>query len=235
MNEFFRFPHTPHLEWLGPDSPRDDKVLDAHERDELLSDFVVVEEKIDGANVGISVADDGSIIPQNRGELLIESIAHPQFGPLWAWLDARKDPLIDELWPHCILFGEWCYATHSVRYDRLPDWFVGFDLYDRREQAFWSTKRRDALLSRVGVATVPRLAEGRFSLDELRSMFGTSHFGAEDMEGIVIRRDDHVRSLRRAKLVRPTFVQDIEEHWSRQPLRRNAIEGAHWSQYDRNS
>jgi hypothetical protein len=28
VNEsFFKFPHTPHLLWLGPGTPRDDKVL----------------------------------------------------------------------------------------------------------------------------------------------------------------------------------------------------------------
>ena len=30
-----------------------------------------------------------------------------------------------------ILFGEWCYAQHSIFYDRLPDWFLGFDIYDK--------------------------------------------------------------------------------------------------------
>ncbi|MGV3590570.1 MAG: DNA ligase, partial [Gammaproteobacteria bacterium] len=27
MDEFFRFPHTPHIAWLGAGMPRDDKVL----------------------------------------------------------------------------------------------------------------------------------------------------------------------------------------------------------------
>ena len=25
MDEFFRFPHTPHITWLGSDKPRDDQ------------------------------------------------------------------------------------------------------------------------------------------------------------------------------------------------------------------
>ncbi|NLZ78249.1 MAG: DNA ligase, partial [Gammaproteobacteria bacterium] len=28
MSDFFRFPHTPHIDWLGEGMPRDDKVLD---------------------------------------------------------------------------------------------------------------------------------------------------------------------------------------------------------------
>ena len=50
--DFFRFPHTPHLAWLGRDIPRDDKVLAPSEAKALLSDDVTVEEKLDAANNG---------------------------------------------------------------------------------------------------------------------------------------------------------------------------------------
>lgn len=43
---FFRFPHTPHLAWLGDGEPRDDKVRTREERDALLSHALVVEEKV---------------------------------------------------------------------------------------------------------------------------------------------------------------------------------------------
>ncbi|WP_429062446.1 RNA ligase family protein [Aeromonas hydrophila] len=73
LNDFFRFPHTPHLAWLGSGSPRDDKVLSPSEVTDLLTDEVVVEEKLDGANVGLSLAPDGIIRAQNRGQYLTES------------------------------------------------------------------------------------------------------------------------------------------------------------------
>jgi hypothetical protein len=44
MTDFFRFPHTPHLAWLGPGVPRDDKVLAPAEAQALLAGEVVVEE-----------------------------------------------------------------------------------------------------------------------------------------------------------------------------------------------
>ena len=47
---FFRFPHTPHLAWLGPGQPRDDKVLSPIETRAFLTGDVVVEEKVDGAS-----------------------------------------------------------------------------------------------------------------------------------------------------------------------------------------
>ena len=67
MPDFFRFPHTPHLAWLGAGSPRDDKVLSAAQAQALLAGEVVVEEKLDGANLGFSLATDGELRAQNRG------------------------------------------------------------------------------------------------------------------------------------------------------------------------
>ncbi len=53
MDGFFRFPHTPHIAWLGNDVPRDDKVLAPDDVRSLLSDTFVVVEKLDGSNLGI--------------------------------------------------------------------------------------------------------------------------------------------------------------------------------------
>ena len=66
-SDFFRFPHTPHLVWLGEGTPRDDKVLSHLEVNALLSADVVVEEKLDGANLGFSLSTDGGLRAQNRG------------------------------------------------------------------------------------------------------------------------------------------------------------------------
>lgn len=67
---FFRFPHVPHLAWLGKGQPRDDKVLSPDEAAALLSGEVVVEEKVDGANIGFSASEDGELRAQNRGSYL---------------------------------------------------------------------------------------------------------------------------------------------------------------------
>ena len=54
MNSFFKFPSTPHLAVLENSNIRDDKVLSKEERELFLQHNVYVEEKIDGANLGIS-------------------------------------------------------------------------------------------------------------------------------------------------------------------------------------
>ena len=115
MTDFFRFPHTPHIAWLSVDAPRDDKVLSPAEVADLLAGEVVVEEKMDGANLGFSVSPEGRIRGQNRGQYLTSPF-HGQFAKLGPWLDAREDRLFDALGTRLMAFGEWCAARHSLDY-----------------------------------------------------------------------------------------------------------------------
>ncbi len=221
--DFFRYPRTPHLAWLGPGEPREDKLLSPAEAHELLSHEVVVEEKVDGANVGLSVDGYGDLRAQNRGSYLLRGAVHPRFDRLFPWLEVRKAALVEALVPELILFGEWRYALHSVRYTRLPDWFVAFDVYDRVRHEFWSSVRRDDLVRHLGLMLVPRLARGRFDLQGLKRLIGPSRFGDGPAEGLYVRRDDGKHLIARAKLVRPEFVQAIDQHWSSRALQHNRI------------
>lgn len=223
MTDFFRFPHTPHLAWLGAGSPRDDKVLAPAEVAELLAHPLVVEEKVDGANLGFSVSEDGELRAQNRGSYLAKDSAHPQFKPLWPWLARHHDALVDALWPDLMLFGEWCHAVHSIRYDHLPDWFLGFDVYDRSVGEFWDSARRDTLLRSLGLSAVPRLGHGHFDLRLLTATLGRSALTDGPMEGLVVRHELGGRTLARAKLVNAAFTQAIDAHWSKGTLIRNTL------------
>lgn len=227
--KFFRFPHTPHIAWLAQGEPRDDKVLSHKEASELLSVEVVVEEKLDGANLGFSLSPAGELRAQNRGQYLHEPHAG-QFARLPEWLLLHADKLRAALAEHSqaelILFGEWCAARHSLEYDRLPDWFLLFDVYDRSQERFWSTPRRNALAAKLGLATVPRLLEGRLALAQLKDVLSRqhSHFRQGSLEGIVIRRESAEWCEARAKLVRPDFTQTIGEHWSKRRIEWNRLD-----------
>lgn len=227
QTDFFRFPQTPHLAWLGQGMPRDDKVLSHSEIRHLLANEVLVEEKLDGANLGFSLAPDGSLRAQNRGQYLIEPHAG-QFSRLHAWLAQHGDALHGALTSSLILFGEWCAARHSLDYPALPDWFLLFDVYDLGAGRFWSSTRRNALAADLGLATVPCVAKGKFSVAELEQLVETarSRYRSGALEGIVIRRESAEWSEARAKLVRPDFIQAIETHWRRKPLEWNRVDFA---------
>ena len=224
MDDFFRFPHTPHLAWLGEGSPRDDKVLSPNEVTALLAGDVVVEEKLDGANVGLSLAPDGRLRAQNRGQYLAEPHAG-QFARLTSWLAQHGDALRSALTPNLILFGEWCAARHSLDYVTLPDWFLLFDVYDRIADRFWSSSRRNALASGAGLVTVPQLLHGKATVQTLKQLVTdtASRYRTGALEGVVIRRESVDWCEARAKLVRPDFTQAIDTHWRKRALEWNRI------------
>lgn len=224
MSDFFRFPHTPHLDWLGEGMPRDDKVLCEKEIQALLAEPIRVEEKLDGANLGLSLRANGELRAQNRGQYLLEPFAG-QFSRLNSWLGQHQYALCDILQGDWILFGEWCAARHSLDYDSLPDWFVVFDVYDRAAQKFWSCQRRDALAAQLGLAVVPTLYQGPATIDQLKTLLNSaeSRYRSGTPEGIVIRQDSRLWCEGRAKLVRADFAQAIGEHWRSRAIEWNSV------------
>lgn len=224
MSDFFRFPPTPHLLWLGGGEPRDDKVLTRGDAEAFLAHVVVLEEKIDGANLGFSLGGGGEILAQNRGQYLPRPFTG-QFSRLNAWLAIHEAALAEAVGESLMLFGEWVAAVHSLEYTHLPDYFLAFDVYDRSAQRFWSTTRRDALAEQYGWSTVPNLATGYFQPEALRIFLeGSSRYRDGACEGIYLRREDAEWLIARTKLVRPDFVQNMGEHWRTQALRWNVLD-----------
>ncbi len=224
MTDSFRFPHTPHLAWLGEGTPRDDKVLSPAEAKVLLAGEVVVEEKLDGANLGLSLSPDGTLRAQNRGQYLADPHAG-QFSRLTAWLAQHSEDLQAVLEPDLILFGEWCAACHSLDYAALPDWFLLFDVYNRTAGRFWSSARRNALAKQAGLTTVPLVWRGKTTLGALQALVTAtpSRYRHGPLEGVVIRRESAQWCEARAKLVLPDFTQAIDRHWRHQPIKWNRV------------
>jgi len=192
------------------------------ERDELLRHELVVEEKVDGANLGISFDASGNIRAQNRGAY-IQLPCTGQWKKLSEWLTPKADLLFEQLTDKYILFGEWCYAQHSVTYDRLPDWFLGFDVFDKDCSRFLSCSRRDTIFSAIGISQVPMVKRGRFSLSGLNNLLSQSKLSDKPAEGLYLRVDNSDWLEYRAKLVRPAFIQAVEQHWSKTIIKPNRL------------
>lgn len=225
MTEFFRFPNTPHILWLGQGQPRDDKILSETEIATLLDDEVFIEEKLDGANLGISLNTDGELRAQNRGQYLPQPFSG-QFSRLNSWLGQHAANLKQALTPEMILFGEWCAARHSLDYNKLPDWFLLFDVYDKKAGKFWSRERRNQLAGQLGIAIVPLLKKTKITVEQLVQLLeGTySDYRNGRVEGVVIRCDSPLWCEARAKLVNREFVQAIEDHWRSRAIEWNLVD-----------
>ncbi|GAB4123055.1 MAG: RNA ligase family protein [Wenzhouxiangellaceae bacterium] len=221
--DFFKFPSTSHLATMPGVDIRGDKVLTESERDEFLAHEVTVEEKVDGANLGLSFDANGNIRAQNRGAYL-HLPGSGQWKKLGEWLALHTDALFEHLSDRYILFGEWCYAQHSIFYDHLPDWFLAFDIYDRKEGRFLATARRDRLLDEMHISKIPDIARGRFTYPEIQELLSQSKLTNQPAEGIYLRIDHGDWLEQRAKLVRPSFIQAVEQHWSRSAIRPNRVD-----------
>ena len=228
MTEFFRFPHTPHLAWFDNESPRDDKVLSAAEAEDFLAHTVVLEEKVDGANLGFSVGCDGEVRAQNRGQFLASPLTG-QFARLNEWLAIHEETLFDALGEHLMLFGEWVAAVHSLEYPSLPDYFLVFDVYDKQVQRFWNSTRRNALASRLGMRHINQVGNGHYQLETLKKMLHKtpSTYRVGSIEGLYLRQESNTWLMARTKLVHPDFVQNIATHWRSRTLRWNKLHDGH--------
>lgn len=165
--QLFKFPRTKHLfDAGGSGVSRDDLLMDAGEEKRFYSQpgkgkqqLVAIEEKVDGANLGISIGTDMKLYVQNRSHF-INSKTHKQFSTLDAWLSENSTSLYQILEPgQHILFGEWLYAKHSIHYTRLPGYFMAFDIYDREAGKFFSWRERNRRLEGSEIPIVRQIAE----------------------------------------------------------------------------
>ncbi|MFF7399942.1 RNA ligase family protein [Achromobacter sp. NPDC008082] len=156
--DLFRYPRTPHLE--GSRLQDGDESHDHVPYRALAGLHLVVEEKLDGANTGISFSSSGELLLQSRGHYLVGGGRERQFSFVKAWAAAHADWLLQRLEDRYVMYGETLSKKHSVFYDALPHHFFEFDVLDRHTGEFLSTDARRVLLAGGPVLSVPVLYEG---------------------------------------------------------------------------
>lgn len=126
----------------------------------LAGRHIVVEEKLDGANAGLSFGAGGEMLLQSRGHYLAGGGRERQFSIFKRWAAAHENALLARLGDRFVLYGEWLGKKHSMFYNHLPHLFCEFDIYDRSEATFLSTDARATLLADAPVLPVPVLYAG---------------------------------------------------------------------------
>ncbi len=230
MTEMLKYPRTPHLE--GSRLQPGDEDLGSTPFANIKGKHLVVEEKMDGANCGISFDDDGRLLLQSRGHFLTGGPRERQFDLLKSWAQAHNGALFDVLGRRYIAYGEWLYARHTVFYDSLPHFFIEFDVFDRDESVFLSAARRRVFWDGTKVLSAPVLHEGPIArISDLISLIGPSQLTAQSagsrfMEGLYIKVEGGDRVVDRYKFVRAEFAQAIADsasHWMDRPPEPNRL------------
>jgi hypothetical protein len=175
MEQIYKYPRTHHIE--GSRLQVGDEDLNSIPFSAIKNQYVVVEEKVDGANAAISFTDDGQIRLQSRGHYLTGGAREKHFNLFKQWAHTHAAGFWEVLGSRFILFGEWLYAKHTVFYDALPHYFLEYDVLDLDNQVFLSTKNRQQLLAGLPVVSVPILFAGELqSYKQLIKLVGESHY-----------------------------------------------------------
>jgi hypothetical protein len=236
MDRMHKYPRTRHLESSRLQQGDDD--LDSVPFADLRGRFLTVEEKLDGANAGMSFDESGQLWLQSRGHYLTGGAREKQFNLFKQWAQAHSYLFSEVLQTRYVLYGEWLYAKHTVFYDQLPHYFHEFDVLDRETGEFLSTAARWRLLEGLPLVSVPVLWQGEATtLDALLSWVGPSLYKSRDwrlrlaeaardagldpervrqetdgddlMEGLYIKVEEGDRVVDRHKWVRGSFLNSI--------------------------
>jgi len=143
-------------------------------------DVIIVQEKLDGSNVGVVMLDDGSIVAINRPGFPAASSPFAQHHAWAEWVDRNADRFRAILSPGERAAGEWLIQAHGTRYALAHEPFVLFDVLRGHKRAPYLTVTTRA---RIGGFTLPKLLHtgGPCSIaDALAALGEFGHHGAQD-------------------------------------------------------
>jgi hypothetical protein len=187
VKQIVKYPRTPHVE--GSRTQSGDKDLKIVRAGDLEGRDLVIEEKLDGSNSGISFEANGTLVLQSRGHVLTGGPRELQFDLLKRWSSWHRNALWEILGTRYLMYGEWLYARHTIPYYELPHYFLEFDILDRDSGEFLDTERRRQLLAGSPVVSVPVLATGR--LKTFEGTIGRSRCSSTEwMEGLSIKWEE---------------------------------------------
>lgn len=228
--DLIAYPRTPHL----PHKPNmvDGDIQSSYKEVESLftSKHVYIEEKVDGANCGMMLAD-GEILIRNRDHVLKKGFlkdtpAKMQFRPAWGWAHDHKanfERLNEHYDANVAVYGEWLLALHGVTYDKLVEYFVIFDIMvdgkyiDPGERLYVTAScgfTNNAKMLHVG--PIP-------SWEYLEKLCNEkSEYSTTDLrEGIYIKESDGKYVTKRFKMIRDGYKQG--EKWSHEKLTKQKL------------
>ncbi len=138
------------------------------------------------------------------------------------WMKAFAAAISPQLGPGERVVGEYLFARHSVAYDDLPSYFLGFALIRDRVVQDWDSMIER--FSQIGVEPVRVLYRGAFTDAATQSVL--SDLDLSRQEGFVVRiasafaEDDMGCAM--AKYVRAGHVQS-DQHWMHAQIVRNGL------------
>jgi ATP-dependent RNA circularization protein (DNA/RNA ligase family) len=191
---------------------------DAQVKD-LFNGTVTITEKLDGANTGIIRTKTGFRL-QKRGSL-VDASEHEQFNFFKAWSNNNYDKLM-KIPVGITVYGELMRCVHTIYYNKLPDWFLVFGIFDGNSYCSWNEVAN--LSAEWGLHTVPHIYSGSAARATIVPDYvpNISTYGEEQAEGVVVY---NYKKQMRGKIVKPAFLKSMEAdvHWIKKDLKTNKL------------
>ncbi|HHK8361062.1 TPA: RNA ligase family protein, partial [Serratia marcescens] len=83
--------------------------------------------------------------------------------------------------------------------------------------------RRNEIFKKCNITPVPLVSIGQFTISEIYEMITISAFSTNKSEGVYLKQENDRQVIKRAKIVRDDFIQNIDEHWSKKTLVKNKV------------
>lgn len=160
-----------------------DKYVDGFRK----GDYIIVQEKIDGANFSIRYDEETDTIASfsRKNFLNFEN----NLRGAWNWSQKLDKALVKEvLGTNLILFGEWL-VSHTIVYpaDKYQNAYF-YDVFDIETKQYLEQHKVKDIVNRLGLIYVPVFYEGEFiSWEHLKQFVGRTDLGGENGEGIVVK------------------------------------------------
>jgi hypothetical protein len=214
-----KYNRTFHFPW-SKGATNDDKI--AATVNSLINAPIIISEKMDGSNA--SLESTGCFARTHAS-----APTHASFDALKALHATIKYKIPNKYQ----LFGEWCYAKHSIEYSSLPGYFLLFNVRDLNSTLnMWlSWEEIELWAKKIGVPTVPILFKGTVSSEKelkklVESLMIKPSVCGGIREGVVVRVQnafaDHAFSSSIMKCVRANHVQ-TSTHWTTQEIIKNKL------------
>lgn len=191
FREFHRIPHLlGHSNQVAPDDIEIEFQFDS-------TQTLWVEEKVDGANMGV-LYDGKNLSLRNRKHVLrkgwekTNTPAKVQFRRAWNWMhDHEKDfkKIYEELESPIIVFGEWLWATHSIHYNNLPDLFVGHSVWSVEDRKFLGPSKIHQYETRIHFVRSESIESPKVE-DLISKSEASSAYGDVIREGLVVKTEN---------------------------------------------
>lgn len=178
----------------------------ATERARDKHDTIIVQEKLDGSNVGVAKVDN-TLYPLTRSGHIANTSKYFQHQIFYQWAMKNYERFDKVLQDGERICGEWVLQAHGTRYNLYHEPFVVFDIIDSSEQRL----PYGEFIQRVHLDFItPHLVSIGEPISVMSAMKQLGEYGfhgaIDKVEGVVYRVERHSKVDFLCKYVRPDKV-----------------------------